>query len=100
VGGLTGRFAAAPAVRDVLRVGLRVVLGGEEVREAVRRRFDEKDLRARRDGVSPLDVQRDLEGPALVGARVARAAGLIDLLEAAVRGRAGRKAEGAAEHGE
>ncbi len=93
VGRLAARLGAAPAVRDVLGVAGRVVLRREQVREAARARLDEQDLRPGCDRVGPLDVERDLERPARVPARVARTAVLVDLGEAAVRGGAGGQPE-------
>ena len=94
---LAEELAAAVAVADrggAERVGL--VYGRAEVREAVRVGFDEQDLAARADGGDHLDVEVDLLAPAGVARGRSRPAALVDLAEAAVRGRAGRETELAA----
>src|SRR5262249_19158766 len=95
---LGGDLACAPRVRDQGRVRGRVVLGGEEVGEAVRVRLDQQDPALRTHCVGRVEVERDLESPAGVARRRRGAAGLVDLAEAArVRlaraGRQGRQAE-------
>src|SRR5581483_12413548 len=76
----------------VLRVRLGVVYSCQQIGEAIAIGFDEQDLRTGSDGVRPFDVERNLQRPAAIRARVARAAALVDLLEAAVGRGAGGQA--------
>src|SRR5262249_51287260 len=89
---LTEELAAAVAVADRVRAQ-RVSLVGcrAEVGEAVRVGLDEQDLAVRTDCGGHLDVELDLLAPARVGSWRRRSAPLIDLVEAAVRGRARRQ---------
>ena len=88
---------ATPTVRHVLRVSGRVLLGGQQIAEAGRVRFDQQNLGARRDGVRPLDVEADLERPPRVNTRIRRTTGLVDLREATIPSGAGGKPVLAAE---
>ena len=102
IDGLRRGLAAAVAVGDL--VGAErgsCVDGGFQVGEGVRRGLDEEDLAVLADRVGDLDVERDLERPAAVLARIgAFDAFLVDLAEAAVRGRAFRQPERFAVEGE
>ena len=66
------------------------VNGAEQIAEAVRAGFDEKDRGFRSIGVGPFDVERDFESPVRVGFRKLGAAG--DFAETTVGG-ARRQAE-------
>ena len=86
-------FAAAIAVAD----GVRAELGGfihgrAEVCVRRRRGLDEENLAGRANCGDHVQIERDLASPARIRSRVAGAAGLIDLLEAAIRRRARRQA--------
>src|SRR5262249_40854526 len=95
------RVAAAVAVADRRgTVAGRVVHGGPEGGERRRRGFGEQGLAVRAGGRDHVQVQADLGGPARVGGRVAGAAGLVHLLQAAVGRGAGRQAELRAVHAE
>src|SRR5262249_23428241 len=90
---LADELVAAPRVRDDVGAGGDgLVLGREQVAEGVRARLYEQDVAVLTDLVRDLDVEGDLEGPARITRRVAGAAVLVDLAEAAVGARTLRQA--------
>src|SRR4051812_16368978 len=102
VGGVRGGLGAAVGVGDELGAqGDGLVDRLAQVGHARRTRLDQQDLGVRGDGGDHVEVEGDLTGPAAVGGgQGGRGAGLGDLLEAAVGGRAGRQAVVAAVGGQ
>ena len=60
-----------------------------QVREAIRGRLNQQNVAVRADGAHHIQVEGDCLGPAPVPSGVGGASALIDLPEAAVRGRTG-----------
>ena len=77
---LARELAAAPAHRHDIRMGRRVLDGGEQVGIAVGAGLDQHDARRGRHGVRPLHVERLLELPTArrIAGRITRPAGLVD----------------------
>ena len=85
-GRFAGELAAPPAHRHDghARLTAGEVDGGQQVRAGIVVGLDQEDVGPRRDGVGPLDVERDLGGPAAVGGRRAAPAPLVDFGEGRV----------------
>ena len=77
---LARELAAAPAHRHDIRMGRRVVDGGEQVAITGGAGLDQHDARPGRHGVRPLHVERLLELPTArrIAGRITRPAGLVD----------------------